>query len=496
MARLLALDEGTTSCRAIVFDLDGQRLGVAQEEFKQIFPQPGWVEHDAMQIYDTQARMAQQVLAETGVKPEELAGIGITNQRETVVVWDRRTGKPVCNAIVWQDRRTAELMDRWRGGGNDEMVKERTGLLLDPYFCASKLAWLLENVEGARTAANEGHLAFGTIDCWLLWNLTGGAVHATDESNAARTLLYNIRNRAWDQDLLDLFDIPEAMLPEVVPCSGELGTTEILGGTAAIRGMIGDQQSALFGQACINPGMAKSTFGTGCFLLMNTGDQPMVSKNNLLTTIGWSTSNGDCTYALEGSVFMGGATIQWLRDGLGIIEKAADVNELAASVPDSGGVVLVPAFAGLGAPYWDAWARGSIFGLTRGSTSAHIARAALEGIAYTVRDVLSAMEQDAGIPLAEVRVDGGAAASDLLMQIQTDLLDVEVLRPTMLETTAFGAVGMAAMAAGVMPGPAEMADHWTLDRRFKSQIDDARRRELLSQWQRGVERARGWAGED
>ncbi|MCH2152439.1 MAG: glycerol kinase GlpK [Phycisphaerales bacterium] len=496
MARLLALDEGTTSCRAIVFDLDGQRLGVAQQEFEQIFPQPGWVEHDATEIYEKQSRMAQQVLAETGVNPEELAGIGITNQRETVVVWDRRTGQPIGNAIVWQDRRTAELMDRWRGGGNDEMVHEKTGLLLDPYFCASKLSWLLDNVEGARSAADAGHLAFGTIDCWLLWNLTNGAVHATDESNASRTLLYNIRSREWDQDLLRLFNIPEAVLPEVVPCSGELGSTTVLGGNVAVRGMIGDQQSALFGQACVKPGMAKSTFGTGCFLLLNTGDQPMVSNNNLLATIAWSTSSGECTYALEGSVFMGGATIQWLRDGLGIIKSAAEVNELAASVPDSGGVVLVPAFAGLGAPYWDAWARGSISGLTRGSTSAHIARAALEGIACTVTDVLNAMEQDAGIPLKELRVDGGAAASDLLMQIQTDLLNVEVLRPTMLETTAFGAVGMAAMAAGVMPGPDDMADHWTLDRRFKSQIDDTRRRDLLRQWKRGVERARGWAEED
>ena len=440
--------------------------------------------------------MAKEAIQKAGIGPSDIAGIGITNQRETVVLWDRRTGKPIYNAIVWQDRRTAEMMKRWSGGGNDQMVRDKTGLLIDTYFCASKLAWLLENIEGARAAAEAGHLAFGTIECWLLWNLTDGKVHATDESNACRTLLYNIHSRQWDEDLLSLFDIPAALLPEVVPCSGEFGTTTTLGGTIPIRGMIGDQQAALFGQACVQPGMAKSTFGTGCFLLLNTGEQPMVSQNNLLTTIAWSTADGICNYALEGSVFMGGATIQWLRDGLGIIKSAVDVNALAASVPDSGGVVLVPAFAGLGAPYWDAWARGSILGMTRGSTSAHIARAALEGIAFTVYDVLQSMKEDSGIALSEVRVDGGAAASDLLMQIQADLLNVEVLRPTLLETTAFGAAGMAALAAGLLAGPESMGEHWNLDRKFEPDMDSDNRERMLKQWQQGISRARCWAGEE
>lgn len=496
MSYILALDEGTTSCRGIVFDLNGQCHGVAQQEFEQIFPQPGWVEHDATEIFAKQAEMAKEAIQKAGIGPSDLAGIGITNQRETVVVWDRRTGKPIYNAIVWQDRRTAEMMKRWSGGGNDQMVRDKTGLLIDTYFCASKLAWLLENIEGARAAAEAGHLAFGTIECWLLWNLTDGKVHATDESNACRTLLYNIHSRQWDEDLLSLFDIPAALLPEVVPCSGEFGTTTTLGGTIPIRGMIGDQQAALFGQACVQPGMAKSTFGTGCFLLLNTGEQPMVSQNNLLTTIAWSTADGICNYALEGSVFMGGATIQWLRDGLGIIKSAVDVNALAASVPDSGGVVLVPAFAGLGAPYWDAWARGSILGMTRGSTSAHIARAALEGIAFTVYDVLQSMKEDSGIAISEVRVDGGAAASDLLMQIQADLLNVEVLRPTLLETTAFGAAGMAALAAGLLAGPESMGEHWNLDRKFEPDMDSDNRERMLKQWQQGISRARCWAGEE
>ncbi|MCH2133198.1 MAG: glycerol kinase GlpK [Phycisphaerales bacterium] len=496
MTRLLALDEGTTSCRAIVFDLNGQNLGTAQQEFKQIFPQPGWVEHDATEIAAAQTRMAQDVLRQTGVEPAELAGIGITNQRETVVLWDRRTGEPIHNAIVWQDRRTADVMDRWRGGGNDEMVRDKTGLLLDPYFCASKLAWLFDNVDGARAAARDGHLAFGTIECWLLWNLTEGRVHATDESNACRTLLYDIHARQWDDDLLALFDIPASVLPDVVPCSGDLGETTVLGGSIPVRGMIGDQQSALFGQACVKPGMAKSTYGTGCFLLLNTGEEAVMSENKLLTTIGWSTSDGSCTYALEGSVFMGGATVQWLRDGLGIIDSAPEVNELAATVPDSGGVVLVPAFAGLGAPYWDPWARGAILGLTRGSTAAHVARAALDGVACSVVDLLHAMERDSGIPLKEVRVDGGAAASDQLMQIQTDLLNVHVLRPTMLETTAFGAASMAALAAGALDSVESMGDHWALDHRFEPEMEDAVRQQILDRWSRGVERARAWAGED
>ncbi len=494
MTVVLALDEGTTSCRAILFDLKGNRLAVAQEEFQQIFPQPGWVEHDASVIFDVQSRMASKVLATPGLDLSQLAGIGITNQRETVVVWDRRTGEPIHNAIVWQDLRTANLMDRWRG--SEELIRSRTGLLLDPYFCASKLWWLLEHVEGARAAANEGHLAFGTIDCWLLWNLTNGQKHATDESNASRTLLYNIHERCWDRELLEIFDIPESLLPEVVSCSGELGESNCLGSSIPIRGMIGDQQSALFGQACTEPGMAKSTYGTGCFLLLNTGDKPVQSNNRLLTTIAWSIDGGECTYALEGSVFMGGATIQWLRDGLGMIESASDINALAAKVDDTGGVVLVPAFAGLGAPYWDAHARGSILGMTRGTNQSHIARAALEGIACSVTDLLRAMEADSGISLKQVRVDGGAAASDLLMQIQANLLDVEVCRPTMLETTAFGAASMAAIAAGAVEGPAAMGAHWKQDRSFTSAVDENERMGIMKRWKTGLERSRNWSREE
>ncbi len=494
MTVMLALDEGTTSCRAILFDLKGNRLAVAQEEFPQIFPQPGWVEHDAKVIFEVQSRMASEVLGSPGVDLSDLAGIGITNQRETVVLWDRRTGEPIHNAIVWQDLRTVDLMPRWKG--SEDMIRSRTGLLLDPYFCASKLWWLLENVEGARSAARDGHLAFGTIDCWLLWNLTDRRVHATDESNASRTLLYNIHDRCWDRDLLDTFDIPESILPDVVPCSGNLGESRCFGSSIPVRGMIGDQQSALFGQACIEPGMAKSTYGTGCFLLLNTGDKPVESSNRLLSTIAWSFEGGECTYALEGSVFMGGATIQWLRDGLGIIESAADVNELASKVDDTGGVVLVPGFAGLGAPYWDARARGSILGMTRGTNKSHVALAALEGIACSVTDLLRAMESDSGISLKQVRVDGGAAASDLLMQIQANLLNVEVCRPTMLETTAFGAASMVAIAAGALEGPAAMSEHWQQDRSFTSSVDEGEREKTMRRWHAGVERSRNWSGEE
>ena len=494
MTVMLALDEGTTSCRAILFDLEGNRLAVAQEEFPQIFPQPGWVEHDASVIFDVQRRMASEVLDTPGLDVSDLAGIGITNQRETVVLWDRRTGVPIHNAIVWQDLRTADLMHRWKGG--EDMIRSRTGLLLDPYFCASKLWWLLENVEGARAAARDGHLAFGTIDCWLLWNLTDRRVHATDESNASRTLLYNIHDRCWDKDLLELFEIPESILPEVVPCSGHLGESTCFGSAIPVRGMIGDQQSALFGQACTEPGMAKSTYGTGCFLLLNTGDKPVESSNKLLSTIAWSLEGGQCVYALEGSVFMGGATIQWLRDGLGIIDSAADVNELASKVDDTGGVVLVPAFAGLGAPYWDARARGSILGMTRGTNRSHVALAALQGIACSVTDLLHAMESDSGISLKQVRVDGGAAASDLLMQIQANLLDVEVCRPTMLETTAFGAASMVAIAAGAIDGPSAMGGHWKQDRSFTSDVDEDERGKIMNRWHAAVERSRNWSGDE
>ena len=492
MALMLALDEGTTSCRAIVFNQDAAVKGLAQSPIEQYFPQPGWVEHDAVEIRDKQIAVAQQAMAQAGVGERDIAGIGITNQRETVVIWDRSTGEPIHNAIVWQDRRTADHMATLEADtALSADLRARTGLRADPYFSASKAQWLLNHVDGARGAAENGRLAMGTIECWLLWCLTGGRVHATDASNASRTLLYNIHDRCWDPELLRCFQIPEAVLPQVVPCWGDIGEANVEGLKGiGIRGMIGDQQSALLGQGAVARGQAKTTYGTGCFLLLNTGDEAVTSNNGLLTTIGWMSPDGAATYALEGSVFMGGATVQWLRDGLGIIETAKEVGTLAESVPDTGGVVLVPAFVGLGSPHWNADARGALLGMTRGTTHAHIARAALEGIACSVHDLLRAMEEDAGVMLSTLQVDGGASASNLLMQMQADLLNVPVVRPTMLETTAFGAAAAAGMGAGVFDGPSCIAEHGTIDRRFEPDHDVEHASSVLARWQRAVHRSR------
>ncbi|MCH2182163.1 MAG: glycerol kinase GlpK [Mariniblastus sp.] len=497
MPYLMSLDEGTTSCRTIIFDENGQSVATSQHEFQQHFPVPGWVEHDAEEIRDTQFRTMREALEQSGLQPSEIASIGITNQRETVVVWDRATGKPIHHAIVWQDRRTADAIAKYDSPGNQEMVSRATGLRLDPYFSATKIAWLLDHVDGARAAAEAGRLAFGTIDSWLLWHLTGGSVHATDISNACRTLLFNLKTGQWDDDLLSLFDIPRSMLPDIRPCSCQFGTTEagILGTAIPIGGMIGDQQSALFGQACIETGMAKTTYGTGCFLLMNTGEEVVSSQHGLLSTVAWQVEGQPAVYALEGSIFMGGASIQWLRDGLGIIDSAPDVNTLASSVPDSGGVTLVPAFAGFGAPVWDPYARATIQGLTRGSTSAHIARATLEGIALQVVDLLQAMEQDSGLQLSQVRVDGGAAASDLLMQIQADLLNRVVRRPRVLETTALGASFMAGLSAGVYSDQQDLTRYWALDREFEPALPAADRQQQLRRWHKAVERSKNWIEE-
>ena len=497
MPYLMSLDEGTTSCRTIIFDENGQSVATSQHEFQQHFPVPGWVEHDAEEIRDTQFRTMREALNQAGLKAAEIASIGITNQRETVVVWERSTGKPIHHAIVWQDRRTADAIARYDSPENQEMVRNATGLRLDPYFSATKIAWLLDNVDGARDAAEAGRLAFGTIDSWLLWHLTGGAVHATDVSNACRTLLFNLTTGEWDDDLLSLFDIPRSLLPDIRPCSCQFGTTEpgILGEAVPIGGMIGDQQAALFGQACLETGMAKTTYGTGCFLLMNTGQEVVASEHGLLSTVAWQVEGHPTNYALEGSIFMGGASIQWLRDGLGIIESAPDVNDLAASVPDNGGVTLVPAFAGFGAPVWDPYARATIQGLTRGSTAGHIARATLEGIALQVVDLLRAMEQDSGLQLSQVRVDGGAAASDLLMQIQADLLSRVVQRPRVLETTALGAAFMAGLTAGVYSDLQDLTRYWTLDQEFQPSLPEADRLQQLKRWHKAVERSKNWIEE-
>jgi glycerol kinase len=493
MAYLLALDQGTTSSRAIVFDEQGTAVSTAQKEFAQIYPQAGWVEHDAQEIWATQIAVAAEALTRAGLSARQLAGIGITNQRETVVVWDRRTGAPIANAIVWQDRRTAGFCDELRRAGAEAEVQARTGLLLDPYFSGTKLRWLLDNVDGARRRAEAGELAFGTIDAWLIWNLTGGAVHATDPSNASRTLLYNIHTGEWDDEMLRLLGVPRAMLPEVRASSGRFGeaTHEVFPAPAPIAGVAGDQQAALFGQACFTPGLTKNTYGTGCFMLMQTGAQPVASRNRLLTTVAWQ-ADGRLEYALEGSVFIGGAVVQWLRDGLGLIRAASEVEALAASVADSHGVFLVPAFTGLGAPHWDAYARGAMVGLTRGVTAGHVARAALESIAYQVADLVAAMQADSGIALEELRVDGGASKNNLLLQIQADLLGVPVVRAAVTETTALGAAYLAGLATGVYSGRESIAAQWRASGRFEPAIGreeaEARRRK----WTRAVERAKGW----
>jgi len=491
MSFILALDQGTTSSRALLFDHAGGVRAVAQREFSQRFPQPGWVEHDASEIWATQAGVMHEVLAKAGLGARDVAALGITNQRETTVLWDRASGAPVAPAIVWQDRRTAPMCDALRAAGHAPLIARKTGLVIDAYFSGTKLKWLLDNVPGARSRAAKGELAFGTIDSWLVWNLTGGGVHVTDPSNASRTLLFDIRSGAWDEELLRLFDIPRSVLPTVVPSSAICATASIDGVDVPIAGIAGDQQAALFGQACHSPGLAKNTYGTGCFLLLNTGASAVASANNLLTTVAWQ-RDGKTDYALEGSVFIGGAVVQWLRDGLKIIRSASEIEALAGSVPDNGGIYFVPAFAGLGAPHWDSYARGAIFGLTRGASAAHIARAALEAIAFQNVDVLAAMQKDAGITLTELRVDGGATANNLLMQFQADILGVPVVRPKVLETTALGAGYLAGLAVGYWKDAADVAANWKVDRVFEPAMDAGRVQQLLAGWKKAVERAKHW----
>lgn len=490
---ILAFDQGTTSSRAIVFDHDGTIVSVAQKEFKQIFPQPGWVEHDPEEIWSTQLGVAAEAITKAGLTTEQIHAIGITNQRETTVVWDRNTGKPVYNAIVWQDRRTADFCDELKRKNLHILIQQRTGLVVDAYFSASKIKWILDNVEGARARAEKGELCFGTIDTWLLWNLTKGQVHATDVSNASRTMLMNLQTLQWDGELEKIFNIPGNLLPQIRSSSEVYGTTQnILTATnIPIAGIAGDQQSALFGQMCTKEGMVKNTYGTGCFMLMNTGEKAVISRNNLLTTVAWKI-NGKTAYALEGSVFIGGAVVQWLRDGLGIIRSSGDVEKLAAKVNDSEGVYVVPAFTGLGAPYWNQHARGTMVGMTRGTTAAHIAKAALDSIAYQTADVLKAMEADAGISIAELRVDGGATVNNLLMQFQSDVLHTNVVRPQITETTALGAAYLAGLATGYWSSIDEIQQQWKVDRKFEPVMGDEKRTELYNGWLKAVKAAQSF----
>jgi len=490
---ILALDQGTTSSRAIVFDHDGAIVALAQKEFPQIFPTPGWVEHDPREIWTSQIAVAVEALGRAQVRPGDIAAIGITNQRETAVVWDRETGEPVHNAIVWQDRRTAEFCDKLKADGHEELVRSRTGLVIDAYFSGSKIRWILDNVPGARKRAEAGKLAFGTVDSWLVWKLTNGGTHITDVSNASRTMLFNINTLQWDPELLRLLDVPASMLPDVRASSEVYGRVSTTLGVAdvPIAGIAGDQQAALFGQMCVSPGLTKNTYGTGCFLLQNTGTRPVPSANRLVTTVAWKI--GDRTeYALEGSVFIGGAVVQWLRDGLGLIVRSPDVERLAASVADNGGVYLVPAFAGLGAPHWDPYARGLMVGITRGTTSGHVARAALESIAYQVDDLLDAVSRDSGITLSELRVDGGASTNDALLQFQADLLGVAVVRPAVTETTALGAAYLAGLAVGFWSSADEIAGQWRADRRFEPVMSRADAARLRERWREAVSRSKGW----
>ncbi|HEX4784536.1 MAG TPA: glycerol kinase GlpK [Candidatus Sulfotelmatobacter sp.] len=494
MRYVLALDQGTTSSRALLFDHEGNVRSLAQREFEQIFPRPGWVEHDPIQIHSTQIAVALEALAKAGAQSSDIAAIGIANQRETTIVWNRDTGEPVCNAIVWQDRRTADFCERLRSEGHSPLIQQRTGLLIDSYFSATKISWILENVSGARARADAGKLAFGTVDTWLLWKLTGGRLHATDPSNASRTMLFNIHTGAWDRQLLDLFQIPLSMMPTVLSSGevyGEVTTAKGLDGIP-IAGIAGDQQAALFGQRCTQPGLTKNTYGTGCFMLQNTGRVPVPSSNRLVTTVAWKIK-GVTEYALEGSVFVGGAVVQWLRDGLGLIRTSQEVEALANSVRDNGGVFFVPAFVGLGAPHWDSYARGSIFGLTRGSTAGHIARAAVESIAYQVADLLDAMRRDSGAAVSELRVDGGAAANDSLMQFQSDILGTPVVRPVVTETTALGAAYLAGLAVGFWKG--DLAPSQTGDRRFEPQMPASQARQLRNRWNEAVSRSKSWESE-
>src|SRR3989441_6258349 len=490
MKHILALDQGTTSSRAIVFDHSGSVVASAQKEFRQIFPRPGWVEHDATEIWATQLHTATEALGKAGLTAADIAAIGITNQRETTVVWDRETGEPVHHAIGWQDRRTAARCDQLKARGLAPMIKRKTGLVVDAYFSGTKLEWLLKNVRGAHARAKAGKLAFGTIDTWLVWHLTGGRVHVTDPSNASRTMLFDLKGD-WDDELLKLFGVPRSVLPEVRSSSEVYGKTTLLGGSIPIAGIAGDQQAALFGQACTAPGMVKNTYGTGCFMLMNTGTKPIAAKHNLLTTVAWRIGNRT-EYALEGSIFIAGAVVQWLRDGLGVIKSSSEVEALASQVANTQGVYLVPAFAGLGAPHWDQYARGLLAGVTRGTTAAHIARAALEGIAFQVADVLRAMEADAHIKLKELRVDGGASANNLLMQFQSSLLGVPVVRPKVTETTALGAAYLAGLAVGYWKDQKQIAAQWQGDRRFTHAMKPAQRQQLEAGGRKALERAKRW----
>jgi len=490
---VLALDQGTSSSRAILFDEEARPVASQSREFPQIYPQAGWVEHNPEEIWSSQLEAAQAVLQQAGVQAREIAAVGITNQRETAVVWEKGSGRPLCNAIVWQCRRTAGLCEALKARGREPFIRERTGLVVDAYFSASKVQWMLDNVEGARARAERGELLFGTVDAWLIYRLTGGRVHATDPSNASRTMLYDIHRGRWDDDLLAEFAVPASMLPEVRPSSGVLGETEpgLLGAAVPIAGVAGDQQAALFGQGCFREGMAKNTYGTGCFVLLNTGRRPVPSQR-LLTTVAWGLG-GEPYYALEGSIFVAGAAVQWLRDGLRIVKDAAESEALASSVEDSGGVYLVPAFVGLGAPHWDMYARGAVLGITRGTTREHLVRATLESIAFQTRDVLEAMEAESGIAFPELRVDGGAARNNLLMQIQADVLDRPVLRPSVTETTALGAAYLAGLGVGLWKDTDQVARNWRLDRRFEPAMSEERRQELYDGWRRAVERSRGWA---
>ncbi len=490
MNGILALDQGTTSSRAIVFNHDGSIRAVAQKEFRQIFPQAGWVEHDVNEIWQTQLDTAREVLKKARLNAGDIAAIGITNQRETTLLWDRKTGEPIHNAIVWQDRRTSKFCDGLKAAGHADLIQQRAGLVIDAYFSGSKVRWLLDNVPGARARAERGELAFGTVDSWLVWKLTNGARHLTDPSNASRTMLYNLRGN-WDDELLKVLDVPRNVLPEVRSSSEVYGETTLLGAPIRIAGIAGDQQAALFGQNCFERGLAKNTYGTGCFMLMNTGTEPQISQHKLLTTVAWKLG-AKTDYALEGSVFIGGAAVQWLRDGLGVIKASADVEKLAASVRDSGGVYFVPAFAGLGAPHWDQYARGTIAGITRGTTAAHIARAALEGIAFQVADVLEVMNEDSGISMNGLRVDGGASANDMLMQFQADILQVPVVRPKVIESTALGAAYLAGLAVGFWKDRADVSRAWQVDRAFEPQMSKDEAANRRARWSEALKRARQW----
>jgi len=490
---ILSLDQGTTSSRAIVFDRNGLPVATSQKEFRQIYPKPGWVEHDPDEIWTSQSAVALKAIADAGLTGRDIEAIGITNQRETTVVWNRKTGKPVYNAIVWQDRRTADFCDQLKKEGRSQVIQEKTGLIIDAYFSATKIKWILDNVDGARRMAEEGKLAFGTVDTWLIWNLTGGKSHLTDVSNASRTMLFNIHSLKWDEELLEIFGIPAGILPEVRSSSEVYCATErLFPASVPISGIAGDQQAALFGQMCTEPGMVKNTYGTGCFMVMNIGKKPIESKNKLLTTIAWQI-NGETHYALEGSIFIAGAVVQWLRDGLGVIGKSSDVEKLASEVSDNGGVSFVPAFAGLGAPHWDQHARGTVVGITRGTTAAHIARAAVESIAFQTLDVLKAMENDSGIRIRELRVDGGAAVNNLLMQFQSDVLQARVVRPSLTETTALGAAYLAGLSVGYWKDIEELRNQWKVGMIFSPLKGAEATDVIIKEWHRAVKAALAWA---